>query len=91
VAKSWGDAVLAHYTRLLASLGRVEQLAEFENQYRTRILDHGPLTQKWHRTREAYYQMLAHPGFSYRCGTFALGNVARVLYGKDFPARELYD
>ena len=75
--KRVADYGLAHWTRLLASLGRTETLAALFQENRERVLDQGPLSQKWARTREAFRQMQRRPGLSYQCGTFALEAVAR--------------
>lgn len=75
--KMVADFVLAHWTRLLASLGRYESLESIFNATRQRALDDGPLSQMWSRTYEAFRQMRSHPGLSYQCGTYALDAVAR--------------
>ena len=75
--KMVADFVLAHWTRLLASLGRYETLESIFGQNRGRVLDDGPLAQMWVRNREAFGQMQRHPGVSYQCGIFALDAVAR--------------
>ena len=76
--KRVADYVLAHWTRLLASLGRTESLAALFQENRGRELDQGPLSQKWARTREAFRQMQRRPGLSYQCGTFALEAVGKT-------------
>ncbi|HEX5218777.1 MAG TPA: cysteine peptidase family C39 domain-containing protein [Verrucomicrobiae bacterium] len=73
------DYTLAHWTRLLASLGRYEALTNLVLETQGRVLDRGRLSQKWRRTREAVTQMRLHPGMSYQCGTFAMYAVAREL------------
>src|SRR5436190_7499048 len=60
--KSVADYTLAHWTRLLASLGRFETLAALFQQNWDRVLDHGPLSQMWARTREAIVEMDKYPG-----------------------------
>jgi hypothetical protein len=77
--KEIADYTFAHWTRLLASLGRIENLIVLAKENEGRVLDYGPLSQKWARTREAITQMLQSPGMSYQCGTFALELVARQL------------
>ncbi|MBI4659580.1 MAG: hypothetical protein HY735_12135 [Verrucomicrobia bacterium] len=75
--KRVADYILAHWTRLLASLGRTDTLAAIFQKNRDRLLDQGPLSQMWVRTREAFGQMQRRPGLSYQCGTFALDAVSR--------------
>lgn len=77
--KAVADYSLAHWTRLLASLGRLEALTNLVQETHGRILDRGRLSQKWRRTREAVTQMRLYPGVSYQCGTFAMNAVAREL------------
>ena len=77
--KRVADFVLAHWTRLLARLGRYEALTVLFEANRSRVLDRGHLSQMWARTREAVAQMRLHPGLSYQCGMFALNAVAREM------------
>lgn len=77
--KKVADYTLAHWTRLLASLGRYETLATIFQANRDRVLDRGSLSQMWARTREALVAMRKYPGMSYQCGTFALNYVAREM------------
>ncbi len=79
--KKVADFALANLTRLLASLGRTDQLTELFNETKNRTLDQGPLSAKLLRTKEGFADMKAHPGKSYRCGTLAIINVCRILYG----------
>jgi hypothetical protein len=76
-AKQVADFTLAHWSRLLASLGRYEMLTAILQETRGRVLDRGPLSQMWARTGEAFAEMRIRPEVSYRCGTFALYAVAR--------------
>ncbi|MBI3192219.1 MAG: hypothetical protein HYZ36_06085, partial [Pedosphaera parvula] len=82
--------MLAHWTRLLASLGRIEALEVIFKENSDRVLDQGPLSQMWSRTREAYAMMRVRPEIAYRCGTFAMANVGRVLYGEQVNPRPLW-
>jgi hypothetical protein len=43
----------------------------------------------FHSTQEAFIDMRNNPEISYRCGTFALAHMARVLYGTNYSARAL--
>jgi len=78
-AKAIADYALAHWTRLLAHLGRAETLAEILTQTQGRILNSGPLTQMMARTREAYRAMRAAPGLSFNCGVALLDAVGQRL------------
>jgi YD repeat-containing protein len=78
-AKAVADFALAHYTRLLASLGRKETLTAIFQGTNGQVLDAGPLQQVFEATREGYVTMLNDPGLAYRCGTLALSHVARIL------------
>lgn len=77
--KEVADFALAQLTRLLASLGRKEQLAVLFEQTRGRRLDQGPLEQLFEATKEGYLTMVQEPGRAYRCGTLALARVIEVL------------
>ena len=89
-AKLVADYTLAHWSRLLASLGRYETLVALRQQNQGRVLDRGPLSQMWDRTGEAVAHMRIRPGMSYRCGTLALYNVARAL-NLNFDSRTLLE
>src|SRR6266542_4052395 len=58
--KSVADYTLAHWTRLLASLGRYETLASLFQQNWYRVLDHGPLSQMCARALEAVAELGKH-------------------------------
>jgi hypothetical protein len=83
-AKEVADFTLAFYTRLLASLGRIETLDEIFAETSGRILDHGVLSQIYVGTMEGWAQMHRQPGHSYRCGAFALSEVAKALRGNNY-------
>jgi hypothetical protein len=87
-AKGLADYTLAFWTRLLASLGRLEALSLLYAENADRTLDGGPLSQRWERTREALGEMIARPGISYKCGTYALSRVAQTL-GLPYDTRAL--
>lgn len=82
--KEIGDYCLAYYTRMLASLGREEELGRLLSETKMRVLDHGPLSQMFARTREAYIQMRSNPGYSFKCGTFALAHLSQRLGHEEF-------
>ena len=86
--KMVADYTLAHWTRLLASLGRYEILAAIFSDTQGRALEPGPLSVMWARTREAFTDMTVNPGHSYKCGTFALDHIGQTL-GLQFDARAL--
>jgi len=76
------DFTLAHWTQLLARLGRIEKLEEiFEETGRRRISD---INQQalFNRSFDAVEVMKRKPGISFRCGTAALVNMARAIPGK---------
>jgi RHS repeat-associated protein len=87
--KRVADYALAHWTRLLASLGRFDTLTAVFQETKGRVLQHGPLEQRFLRTKEAYADMIRRPGISYRCGTLAMANVCFMLYGTNFNLRAL--
>lgn len=89
-AKRIGDAALDQWSRLLASLGRIETLHALAEETRGRILDRGVLSTSWARTREALAEMQSRPGISYKCGTFALNAVASQLYSR-YDAKGILD
>src|SRR5439155_14586305 len=72
------DYTLANWTRLLASLGRYETLAVIYQETEGPALD-SAVAQKWMRAMEAFNDMGRHPWHSYKCGIYALHNVAQAL------------
>ena len=85
-AREIAEYTLVHWTRLLASLGRVEQLAPLYLEHRDRVFAAGNVAQVWTRTREAYTHMVRQPDIAYKCGVYALNHVARTLYGTNVLA-----
>ena len=77
--KPVADYVLVKWTRLLASLGRAQQLQKLFAETADRPLDGGPLQQTFLKTKEGYGMMLSRPGIAYRCGTYALTAVGNLL------------
>jgi RHS repeat-associated protein len=75
------DYALVYGARLMASLGRLEELLPIAVAHRDRVLSEPHLAQMWVRTREAIYGMRRSPGIAYRCGTYALNNVAKQVLG----------
>jgi hypothetical protein len=80
--KLLADHALVHASSLLASLGRLEELEPLIETYRFRIMAEPHLAQIWRRTAEAVYHMKKKPGIAYKCGVYALNNVARHLQGR---------
>ena len=80
------DFTFAQWTRLLASLGRVEQLDRLFSETSARAFDGGPLQQVVDATREGYAIMKLKPGFSYQCGTYALRHLGLTLGRTNFLA-----
>ena len=88
-AKEVADYALAHWTRLLASLGRVETLGPLLAANQDRVFSDGAAAAIWSITREAYAHMVRQPGLAYKCGVYALNHVARTLYGTNLIDLEM--
>jgi RHS repeat-associated protein len=86
--KQIADFTFAHWIKLLASLGRQEQLTELFTEARRRSFS-GPIKQMINSTSEGFTVMKTAPDVSYRCGTYALDNVARQLNPSAFTSRAL--
>ncbi|HEV2327698.1 MAG TPA: RHS repeat-associated core domain-containing protein [Verrucomicrobiae bacterium] len=71
--------VLANWTDLLSSLGRLEKLKELiaigDNWYFVNSRDRD----MFQGAKDSYYLMRDHPGIAYRCGTFALKSMGEEL------------
>lgn len=71
--------VLANWTDLLSSLGRLEKLKELiaigDNWYFANPRDRD----MFQGAKDSYYLMRDHPGIAYRCGTFALKSMGEEL------------
>ncbi|MCL5099169.1 MAG: cysteine peptidase family C39 domain-containing protein, partial [Candidatus Omnitrophica bacterium] len=87
--KHVADYALAHWTRLLVSLGQLDTLQRVFIETKGRVLDGGPLTQMFLRTQEAYYRIQRHPAAAYKCGLWALNYVARRMYGSNYNSTGL--
>src|ERR1051326_5349547 len=79
-AKEVADTTLGRYLVLLAGLGRYETLGALLSQTEGRLLPFGSDAQVYQKAAEFYLHMGLNPGKSYRCGTYALGRAAEVLY-----------
>ncbi|MCL4181514.1 MAG: hypothetical protein KJ072_27720 [Verrucomicrobia bacterium] len=77
--KRVADFTLAHWTRLLISLGRQEALTVLFAETQGRELDGGPLQERLYATQESYRRMVRDPAVAYRCGTLAVLRLAREL------------
>ena len=91
--KRVGDYTLACWTRLLVELGRLDELQVIFAEAEGRVLDGGPLTQKYLRTRETYGILRQRPGAAYRCGWLVLNHLAVATQGHRLDpseARDLY-
>jgi hypothetical protein len=75
------DFTLAHYTQLLAALGRVDELGAILMETRDRAIavSGRRLQYLLESSREAWIVMRNHPGIAFRCGTLALREVGRRL------------
>jgi RHS repeat-associated protein len=82
-SKDIADFALAHWTRLLMSMGRLEQLERVFAETEGRVLDGGPLQQMLLRTKESWLLMQKYPAAAY-CGIIALKNTAHALFGNNF-------
>jgi RHS repeat-associated protein len=88
-AKKVADMTFAHWVQLLTSLGRTEMLQHLFKETETRVLDRSHFQQMVNNCKEALSVMLSDPGRSYKCGVFALGNVAKKLTGSQGLAAEI--
>ncbi len=88
-AKQVADFAFAHWTRLLASLGRVETLRQLFKETQGRVYDRGPLSQMVAVTQEASTIMTNRPGDSFKCGTYALSHVGAKMLGTNFISKSL--
>jgi RHS repeat-associated protein len=70
---------IAGLSRLLASLGRKDELRSLFKELDDRHLSLGPYSTTVGETKEAWAAMNLKPGESYRCGSLALGNLANAL------------
>lgn len=86
-----GDLTLAHWSQLLASLGRVDRLRELFTETIDRPVNEGTLGQMFLTSREAYPTMIHNPGVAFRCGIIALGNMALELKGSAFDPTLIRD
>lgn len=74
-----GGAILAEWTELLSSLGRLEKLKELVAAGDQWGFANRQQREKFLRAKDSYYLMQIHPGLAYRCGTLALKAVGQAL------------
>jgi RHS repeat-associated protein len=87
VAKDQSDAparevaskAVAGWTRLLGSLGRIEEQTALFAEAKRLGLDRGAQAPYLQATREGHETMKRRPEISYRCGSYALGQVVKCL------------
>lgn len=89
--KKVADDALVHLTRLLANLGKQEDLQAIFEEIDQRNLDSGPLQQMMMRTKEAFVQMSKRPEVAFTCGTLALDQVIRRLNNPNYNSRLVRD
>jgi len=89
------DFVLASWSGLLSSLGRVDKLRELSAANGSRVLSDLELEKLFSASRRNLSKMESQPGVAYKCGTFALLNVGRAMDAvfdkdalKDLPSPE---
>jgi len=70
---------IAGLTRLLASLGRKDEMEALFNELDSHHLPLGTYKTVVDETKEAWASMNRKPGDAYRCGSFALGNLGKAL------------
>ena len=88
-AKEIADFAFANWTHLLSTLGRTDRLQALFNETEGRVFDGGQLQQLVDEAKEGYRTMGADPGICFKCGTFALNNVAVALKGRDFDSAKI--
>ena len=78
------DQALANSARLLASLGRVDELALLLDAHKNRPMLNPDAANIWLRTMDAAVRMQRAPEAAYKCGVYALAHVAQKLTGREF-------
>ncbi len=82
---------MAGWTRLLASLGRKDQLEKLFGELSARHLPLETYSTEIQETEEGLGMMKAKPGDSYRCGSYALGHLAMAMGLGNRTAQKLFD
>ncbi len=78
------DRALASRARGLASLGRLDDLLILIEQNRGRQMINPDADNTWLKTLHAAARMSRSPEVAYKCGVYALANVANKLTGRDY-------
>ncbi|MES3030935.1 MAG: RHS repeat-associated core domain-containing protein [Patescibacteria group bacterium] len=78
-SKELGDFVLAYWPRLLASLGRENELQEIMGQVGGRRLRRFDWQRSLAEVQQAAESMREEAGVSFRCGTYSLFHVGHLL------------
>ncbi len=81
--KQAADSALVNQAHLLASLGRLDDLRVLFKEQVGRTFQNDFLSMMWGRTREAAFHMGRRPEIAYKCGVYALNNVAKELTGRN--------
>ncbi len=89
--RSVAEYALAHWSQLLASLGRTEKLASLFEATAGRKWSDANYAAMFAQSHEGYETMLSYPGVSYRCGTLALSRVARALGNTNAGSFQMVD
>src|ERR1043165_6947690 len=84
------DYVLANWSSLLSSLGRLDKLKALHAATAGRLLCDLEWERRFSASRQNLSTMQVDPGVSYKCGTLALINVGHAL-GIDFDLNALKD
>jgi len=74
-----GGAILANWTDLLSSLGRLEKLQELVAVGDRWNFINPPDRDKFQGAKHSFYLMQEHPEIAYRCGTFAVKAIGGLL------------
>ena len=85
------DRILTGWMEQLSVLGRSEQLSKLFEETKTRRIEDAESRRLYLRAREAFDMMTNHPGMAFRCGTLALANVGRELFGPTKEVEALVD
>jgi RHS repeat-associated protein len=88
-AKQLADFTLAHWTKLLASLGSADQLGSLLRETEHRTIGFGPWQQMLNSSRHAYTRMCNTTDVSFRCGAYALNSVIHALQGTAYDPSEI--
>jgi len=77
-AMAIANHALAGQLELLSSLGRVETIHDLLKAAEGRVITDHNDQRRIETARDAYLIMIDHPAISYRCGSLALANIARL-------------